>query len=266
MTNLHEKSIEDFGEQWTNLSSNTGYYGSIDVLKDICGPIFNTESFKNKVVIDIGAGTGRLTNLLIEAGASHVYSLEPSSAFEKLIDNTKKNRGQISYINVDGENIPTEITYDYALSIGVLHHIPNPQPTVNAAIKQLKKGGSLIIWLYGAEGNQTYLFASKIIRLVTTKLSHKSLLLLCKILLQPLKSYSALCQHLKLPMFKYMRNHISKLDDASLVITIYDQLNPCYSKYYYKDEAIKLLQDGGLINCKIYHRHNYSWTVIGQKA
>ena len=77
-------SIDDFGEQLVHLTTNTGYYGSLEVLKDICDGLFNMADFKNKSVIDIGSGTGCSTNLLIEAGASHVYSLEPSPAYKTL--------------------------------------------------------------------------------------------------------------------------------------------------------------------------------------
>ena len=72
MSDLHKKSIDDFGEQWTHFTGNTGYYGNIEVLQDICGPLLDISQFKQKSVIDIGAGTGRLTNLLIESGASLV--------------------------------------------------------------------------------------------------------------------------------------------------------------------------------------------------
>ena len=263
---LHKQSIKDFGEQWSHLTSNTGYYGSLDVLRDICGPLFNVNDFKNKSVIDIGSGTGRITNLLIEAGASHVFSLEPSDAYETLKINTSHIPSDfVTYLNIDGSNIPSNIKYDYALCIGVLHHIPDPKTTILRAIEGLKDGGCFIIWLYGKEGNETYLFFARIIRLITIKLSHNKLLILSKALRRPLKFYAKICLYIRLPMYDYMCNHISKLDDESLTITIYDQLNPCYSKYYKKTDALELLESAGLKNCKIWHRHNYSWTVIGEK-
>ena len=265
MADLHKKSIDDFGEQWTHFTDNTGYYGNIEVLQDICGPLLDISHFKQKSVIDIGAGTGRLTNLLIESGASHVYSLEPSAAFEALKVNTASNKEKITYLNLDGSEIPESINYDYAISIGVLHHIPNPIPTIKSAIKSLKSGGCFLIWVYGEEGNYAYLSLARVIRSITTKLTHDKLIFLSRLLVRPLKGYASLCNYINLPMRKYMLNHIEKLDAASTLITIYDQLNPCYSKYYKKVDALSLLDSNGLINCKIYHRHGYSWTVIGEK-
>lgn len=45
---------------------------------------------------------------------------------------------------------------------------------------------------------------------------------------------------------------------------IYDQLNPAYSKYCTGLEARSLLEDNGLTNVRLHHRHGYSWTVVGE--
>ena len=67
-------------------------------------------------------------------------------------------------------------------------------------------------------------------------------------------------------MYKYMRNHVALLDTDSLLITIYDQLNPSYSKYYKKEEALQLLTvQKGINNIEIHHRHGYSYTLMGTR-
>ena len=37
--------------------------------------------------------------------------------------------------------------------IGVLHHISDPKPFVEAAYKALRPGGRFLVWLYGKEGD-----------------------------------------------------------------------------------------------------------------
>jgi SAM-dependent methyltransferase len=37
--------------------------------------------------------------------------------------------------------------------IGVLHHITDPKPSVEAAYKALRPGGHFLVWLYGKEGD-----------------------------------------------------------------------------------------------------------------
>jgi len=260
-----KKTINDFGEQWNYFTSNTGYYGNEDVLIDILGPFYNSNLIQNKLIADIGAGTGRITNLLLTLGAKKVYAIEPSSSFDILKNNTIENVHKIEYINSTGDSIPESIEVDIVLSIGVLHHIPEPHSVIRKAYSILKDNGKIIIWLYGREGNLIYLAVFNLFRKITTQISHKKLLTISKLLIAPLNLYGFLCKYIPLPMKKYMVNHINKLDDDAKLITIYDQLNPCYSKYYTRKEAILLLSKEGFKNVKIYHRHGYSYTVQGEK-
>ncbi|MFN5534486.1 MAG: class I SAM-dependent methyltransferase, partial [Planctomyces sp.] len=64
----------------------------------------------------------------------------------------------------------------------------------------------------------------------------------------------------------YFRGHVSKLSNRQLVMTVFDQLNPAYAKYYTKAEAIDLLRSAGFSNIEIHHRHGYSWTIVGERV
>ena len=66
-------------------------------------------------------------------------------------------------------------------------------------------------------------------------------------------------------MHHYMVNVLGKLTPDKRHLNIYDQLNPCYAKYYTRSEAVDLLKRAGFANVKEFHRHGYSWTVTGQK-
>lgn len=154
---------------------------------------------------------------------------------------------------------------DYVVSLGVIHHIPQPAATMRAIHASLKAGGKAIIWLYGKEGNRLYLFFAQPLRLITRRLPHGALHGLSKILDFFLRGYIGLCRHFKLPMRDYMINVVGKWTPHIRLVTIYDQLNPAYAKYYTKDEALRLMADAGFKAVSIHHRHGYSWTVIGEK-
>jgi hypothetical protein len=53
--------------------------------------------------------------------------------------------------------------------------------------------------------------------------------------------------------------------DSPLWLSVFDQLNPAYAKYYRRDEAIALLRNAGFEEITCRHRHGYSWTVTGRK-
>jgi len=262
---LQEKTIKDFGTQWQNFRDNEGFYGSLDLFRDVFHPILNPEEIKGYRVADIGSGTGRIVNMLLAAGASHVTAVEPSKAFEVLCENTQDHKDKVTLLNVTGDNLPPSGDLDYVFSYGVLHHIPEPGPTVKAAYNSLRPGGKIAIWLYGKEGNRLYLLIFGSLRLITKYLPHPLLLGLSWILDIPLVIYIKLCKKFKLPLHEYMTEILGRLSPEKRRWNIYDQLNPAYAKYYSRQEAIDLVKTAGFEDIKIHHRHGYSWSVVGTK-
>lgn len=261
---LTKKTIADFGDQWTSYRENTGYYASVELLEDLCSPFLKPSDFYDKKVADVGSGTGRIVNMLLMAGARHVIAIEPSRAFEVLLHNTLYPE-KVFCIHAPGEDLPRDAQLDFAVSFGVLHHIPDPAPVVKAMYNSLKPGGQILVWLYGREGNRSYLFFVQPLRFLTQRLPHKLLDFFCLLLLFPLNAYIALCDYLPLPMKKYMNGHLKKLSNEQKKLTIYDQLNPAYAKYYSQSEARALLENAGFDQVTLHHRHGYSWTVTGFK-
>ena len=260
------KTISDFGEQWNHFTDNTGYYGSTELLLDILGPSVKASDLKGAKVADIGSGTGRIVNMLIGAGVSHVTAVEPSDAYEVMLQNTKSHADRITFIKKPGEFLPTDPKQDFVISLGVIHHIPDPTPVLLAAKSALKDNGRLIIWLYGHEGNELYLAVAGILRTVTKRMPHKLLVPFSKLLAGLMAFYGQYCKVFRfLPMTKYFLGHYNLLTFPNKVLTIYDQLNPAYAKYYRKQEAIDLVKSLGFRDIELFHRHGYSWTVSAKK-
>lgn len=261
---IEAEVVEQFGEQWTKFQENEGYYGHLDVFKDIVGELLPIEELRGKTVAEIGSGTGRIVNMLANAEAATIVAIEPSEAMEPLKANTKAIKDRVVYLKEMGDTWSYP-NLDYVFSIGVLHHIYDPVPSVKNAYRNLKPGGKFIIWLYGYENNELYLTLVGPLRWLTPKLPHFVLSAVSWILLGMLNLYVGLCRFLPLPMRDYMLNHIGRLNQHSRRITIYDQLNPTWAKYYRHAEAEALLRDHGFSDVKSFHRHGYSWTVSGTK-
>ena len=259
-----DRTIKDFGKQWLRYSDNEGYYGSLELFSDILSPFLKTEDLKNCKVAEIGSGAGRIVNMLLESGAQHVVAVEPSDSFEVLVRNIR-NPERVTSLKITGDRLPAFGDLDYIFSIGVLHHIPNPGPVVEATFKALRPGGQFLVWLYGKEGNEHYLSFVKPLRALTKHLPHFALAGLVWMIYCPLVFYIGLCRRFPLPLKKYLLSIFAKMSPEKRRLIIYDQLNPDYAKYYAKNEAEKLLSDGGFINVQAHHRHGYSWTVIGTK-
>jgi len=103
-------------------------------LADVFGPLLAPEVLKGKKVLEIGSGTGRIVHMLLAAGAAHVTAVEPSRAMSVLKENTSSSAERITYLQCRGDELPGDPPQDFVVSIGVLHHIPEPQPVITRRI------------------------------------------------------------------------------------------------------------------------------------
>jgi len=259
------RTINDFGEQWLTYRDNEGYYGSLELFEDIVYPFLKSEDMKGCRVAEIGSGSGRIVNMILQAGAGHVIALEPSRAFEIMRMNVSRPE-KVTLLNLRGEDLPAFGDVDYIFSIGVLHHIPNPGPVVVAAFKALRPGGKFLVWLYGKERNRFYLSFTYPLRLLTRHLPHLALVSLVWAIYIPLMVYVRLCRRFRLPLQEYLLTIFDKMSPGKRRLIIYDQLNPSYTKYYSRDDAERLLSNANFEDIQIHHRHGYSWTLIGTKS
>jgi SAM-dependent methyltransferase len=261
-TPAQEQTVADFGDQWGRYTDNSGYYGSLELFEDMFGPLLTPRDVADRRVADIGSGTGRIVQMLMAAGAREVTATEPSDAFGVLVANCRQYGDRVRCLHLRGDQIPLE-AFDLVVSIGVLHHIPQPQPVVDAAFRALRPGGRMAVWVYGREGNETYLALVGPLRAVTTRLPHLVLAAVSTVLTALLGLYVAACRLVPLPLHGYMRNVVSRLDWSKRYLTIYDQLNPAVARYYRRTEAIDLLASAGFSDVQLHHRHGYSWAITG---
>lgn len=269
LENTADRTIRDFGTQWSVYTGNEGWYGSVEMFKDMTGPLIDIEELKGKDVADIGSGTGRTAIMLLHAGARHVTAIEPSTAYAMLVENLKevKDAGsRVSALRIKGDQFVSDRPLDYVFSIGVIHHIPEPDPVLRAAYNALKPGGKLFVWLYGREGNDMYLRVVEPLRAVTTRLPHGVLNALVAVLYVAMMAYRFLAKFFPLPLKAYIEKVLWPMSPHKRRLAIYDQLNPAYAKYYTEKEARALLSAAGFVDICLHHRHGYSWSVIGTKS
>jgi len=260
----HDQTIKDFGEQWLRYCDNEGFYGSLELFSDILSPFLTPDEINNCRVAEIGSGTGRIVNMLLKTGAEHIVAVEPSVAFEVLCRNIAEPE-RVTCLKITGDQLPPYGDLDYIFSIGVLHHVEDPDPVVKAVYKALRPGGRFLVWLYGKERNRLYLALLQPLRGLSKHLPHSLLAALVEIIYLPSVVYLGLCRRFPLPMQGYLLSVFEKMSPRKRRLIIYDQLNPTYAKYYTRLEAEKLLMANKFGNVLVHHRHGYSWTVIGTK-
>ena len=147
----HEKALtaDRFGFEWKHFTQEDDRYG--DQLLGWLAPV-KPEFFKDKVVLDGGCGKGRHLQLAAAWGATDVIGVDLSDAVDSAFAATR-HAENIHIVQADICHLPFRQAFNYAFSVGVLDHIPEPVAGFQSLASKLKPGGHLSVWVYGAENN-----------------------------------------------------------------------------------------------------------------
>ena len=149
--NLDQGVIDSFGHEWATFD-----YGETETSEALdaqfmayCAPIdLNQFNPKTSVAADFGAGSGRWASRLTPY-FSLVYALEPSDGASTVLKNKFSGEGKIAVLQetVGANSIPLE-SLDLAMSLGVLHHIPDTSLAIKEVSRRIKPGGIFLCYLY----------------------------------------------------------------------------------------------------------------------
>lgn len=262
---VEDRTISDFGEQWSHYGDSEGFYGSRELFADIVAPFLTPADFAGRRVAEIGSGAGRIVGMMLECGAAHVLAVEPSEGHFVAQRNLARYGDRVSFLHARGADLPATPPLDLIVSIGVLQFIPDPKPVVDAAFAALVPGGRFFVWLYAREGTAVYRGILGALRAVGRVLPHAALAAMVRVLDVPLAIYMRLCRVLPLPLRDYLMNVLARFTPEKRRLVIYDQLNPTHAHYHSRAEAERLLADSGFVDVRLHHRRGYSWSAIGRK-
>ena len=144
------ETAENFGWQWTHFTQEDQKYA--EQFLGWLQPV-KREFFAGKIILEGGCGKGRHTSLAAEWGAKEVVGVDLSEAVESAFQATK-HLPNAHIVQADIFKLPFKKQFDYAFSVGVLHHTPDPKKAFVSLASKVKKGGALSAWIYGAENNE----------------------------------------------------------------------------------------------------------------
>jgi len=111
---------------------------------------------EGRLALDVGCGIGQYTiKLLQDQQPAKVVSLDLTGGvdvFRKImLERYPQDRRRILMVQASVFAMPfRDETFDYAFSLGVLHHTGNTREAIRQVARVLKPGGEINFWVYGA--------------------------------------------------------------------------------------------------------------------
>ena len=138
--------------------------------------------FQGKRVVEAGCGMGKYVRVVASLNAELVVGLDASDSVERACQLTRTDRNAL-IVQGDIFHPPLRGGFDFAYSVGVLHHTSDARKAFLSVANLVSGGGEMSVWLYPHA--KSWLPAllefwhERIARPVTSRLPHEPLEVLC---------------------------------------------------------------------------------------
>lgn len=264
------ETAENFGWQWTHFTQedpkyNEQFLGWLQPVK--------RDFFDGKIVLEGGCGKGRHTKLAAEWGAEDVVGIDLGDGVESAFALTR-GMPNAHIVQCDIFKLPLKKAFDYAFSVGVLHHTPDPKNAFISLASKVKSGGNISAWVYGAENNEWITrfvnpvresFTSQISQPILYQLSKLPTLgvfLSTKLVYRPLNSFAKPVAN-KLFYNEYL-NHLGTFGWREQHNIVFDHLVAPTAFYISKTEFQDWWREIGAQDVEITWHNENSWCGFGK--
>ncbi len=234
-----QKTADSFAYEW-NVIYRENPYEKQNFLHFL-HPYIGEHYLADKVLLDVGCGSGRFTKQAALCGARAVIATDLGRSVEAAFTLTRQFPN-VCIVQADLYHMPIMHRADLAFSIGVLHHLPDPAGGFSQLPPTVKPGGQLLIWVYNRRRNFRAVYIFETLRQVTRHLPKPLLFKLCYLPAAAVHSVNYLTHSLrraglaslakKVPFAYYANFPFSmKLSDA------FDVFATPRSNYYYVEEV-----------------------------
>jgi ubiquinone/menaquinone biosynthesis C-methylase UbiE/uncharacterized protein YbaR (Trm112 family) len=231
---------------------------------------FPPEALRNKLVLDVGFGSGRFADVASKCGAE-VIGIDLSFSIDAA-RHTFEKRQNIHMVQADVFRLPFRAnTFDFIYSIGVLHHTPDCRRAFEQLPGLLVPGGQIAVWLYARDlktpsmaerklslgerlrlaGHRCSMRVSDTYRLVTVRLNLRLLYFLCHAAVP----YGPLA---RIPLFGNLLKVALPMSYEKLsawrVLDTFDWYSPRYQSKHTYDEVTAWFREANLSDVEAIER------------
>ena len=271
--NIDAEVVKAFGEEWGKFAVHSDE-SVRELRKEYFDIIDDSIVNKNTYMIDIGCGSGRWTDYFTDK-AGFIEAIDPSDAIF-VADSMLGQHNNVRITKASVDTIPwDDETFDFGMSIGVLHHIPDTNQALIDCVKKIKKGGYFYVYLYYRFDNKGIVFKtvfhlSNMLRLGISRLPPGPKKFVCDILAVviywPLSRFAGLLHKMnlhklakKIPLEPYYNKPFYNLRNDCL-----DRFGTKLEQRFLRSEIKEMMAAAGLTDIK-FGEESAFWHAIGKK-
>jgi SAM-dependent methyltransferase len=266
-----QATADSFGWSWQAFSHDDAKYEQ--QFLDWIAPV-RSEFFTGKIVLEGGCGKGRHTRRIAGWGAQDIVAVDLSDAVEVAFIATR-GLPNAHIIQADIFRLPLRRAFDYAFSVGVLHHLPDPRAGFKSLVSKVKAGGHMSAWIYGAENNEWIVSFVNPVRRRTSSMNRRALFQMSKLpaaamyfatklIYSPLNrsdSGKKLARHL---FYNDYLNYISRFNWREQHSIVFDHLVAPTAFYISREEFEEWWREVGAQDVTIAWHNQNSWRGFGR--
>ena len=276
--NLDQGVIDGFGYEWATFDySKVETTEALDAqFRAYCTPInLNQFNPSTSVAGDFGAGSGRWSSRLAPY-FSLVYALEPSGGASAVLKSKFTGDPKIKVLQetIGANSIPVA-SLDLAMSLGVLHHIPDTSLAIKDISRSIKPGGVFLCYLYfNLENKPTYYrlifrgvdMVRRLISSLPQPVRRLSATIIATLIYLPLARLSMLLQKLGRNTSNLPLHHYAEMPFVMLANDALDRFGTSLEQRFNKAEITEMLRgaDFNLTTLKFSDTEPF-WTFTVQK-
>lgn len=263
-------TAENFGWQWTKFTQADEKYA--EQFLGWIQPI-QPDFFEGKVILEGGCGKGRHTALAHEWGAKEIVGIDLSAAVDSAFTATR-SLPNTHIVQADIFRLPLKKVFDYAFSVGVLHHTPEPKEAFKSLASKVVNGGHISAWVYGNENNDWIIkLVNPVRKGLTSKIGGSALyqlsklptagvFLASKLIFRPLNKLSpAAASNL---FYNDYMNHIGNFGWREQHNIVFDHLVAPTAFYISREEFAEWWEEIEATDVEITWHNRNSWAGFGK--
>ena len=273
--NLDRRTVEDFGAEWSAFDQTGLTEAELELQFEGYFGIFPWSSLPEGATgFDAGCGSGRWAKRV----APRVGRLRCIDASSEAIVVAQRNLARQANCSVEVASIESlpfdDASMDFGYSLGVLHHMPDPEQGLRRCVDKLKPGAPFLIYLYYALDNRPRWFrgiwrVAEMTRRLLCRLSFRAKLIITTLIATfvylPLARAALVVEKVgrdpeQIPLASYRHRSFYSMRTDAL-----DRFGTRLEHRFRREELAAMMERCGLGEV-VFSDHPPYWCAVGRRA